>query len=76
MKFSDLADIICNEIGRDAGVALCAAICRQAASERIYIPDNFKLPPEIAPNDTPAAVARRYGVARSTAYNWVNRWRR
>lgn len=76
MKFAQLVEIICAEIGQDAGQSLCAAICRKAARERLYIPDEFNPPPVIAPNDTPAKVARQYGVARSTAYNWVNRWRR
>ena len=76
MKYAELVEIICAEIGDDAGHALCAAICRRAARERLYIPDKHEPPPVIAPNDTPAVVARRHGIARSTAYNWVNRWRR
>jgi len=31
---------------------------------------------EIRPTDTPAAVAQRYRVDRSTAHRWVTSWRR
>lgn len=35
-----------------------------------------RLRPEIAPNDTPLTVARRYGVPRSTARGWITAWRK
>lgn len=50
-------------------------ICREFGGERLYVPRRYTAP-EILPTDTPASVQRRYGVARSTAHNWVQRWRR
>lgn len=75
MKFSDLADIIRRECPPDLAARICAAICQAAAGETIYIPSRSG-PPEIAPNDTPASVAKRYRVDRSTGYRWVNAWRK
>lgn len=74
MKFSDLADIIRRHA--PAGAAdLIEAICREAAGETLYIPRRPDRP-EIRPADTPAQVQARHGVSRSTAYNWVTRWKR
>jgi transposase len=42
---------------------------------RVYIPQR-PAAPKILPTDTPTTVRARYGVPRSTAYAWVNRWRR
>lgn len=74
MRFAELVDLIKREIGEDRGRRLCDAICDECAGEEIYIP---KRPgaPEVKPTDTPATVARRNRVSRSTAYNWVTKYR-
>lgn len=75
MKFSDLAEVITATLGQDEARRLCLAISQRFAGETVYIPAR-PVPPEILPNDTPASVARRYRVDRSTGYRWVERWRR
>jgi hypothetical protein len=75
MKFSELADLLHQELGEDQGRRIVTAICVAFSSETVYIPQ-YKKPPDIKPTDTPATVARRFGVSRQTGYNWVNRWRR
>ena len=74
MRFADLAEILRRELGSEIGARACRAICAHAAGESVYIPGRSE-PPEILPTDTPKRVAERYGVPRSTAHNWVNRWR-
>lgn len=74
MRFSDLAEIIRRHLGKEAGDDLCSAICEEAPGEEVYIPRRFG-EPDVKPTDTPATVARRHRVSRSTAYNWVNKWR-
>lgn len=76
MKFSDLTEIIRRECGPQNALAdrICAAICKEASGETIYVTARPG-PPEILPNDTPASVARRYRVDRSTGYRWVQKWR-
>jgi hypothetical protein len=75
VKFVELADIIKREVGRDLADKVVEAICSAAAGEAVYIPRR-PARPSIEPSDTPTAVARKHNVSRSTAYNWVNRWRR
>ena len=74
MKFSALAEILKRELGPDLGARACRILCREAAGESVYIPARAE-PPEILPTDTPKRVQERYSVARSTAHNWVSRWR-
>ena len=74
MRFADLAEILRRELGHDLAARACRILCREAAGESVYIPSRAD-PPEILPTDTPRRVAERYGVPRSTAHNWVNRWR-
>jgi hypothetical protein len=50
-------------------------IAREWGGQRVYVPRRVGRP-EILPTDTPATVQRRYGVPRSTAHAWVQRWRR
>lgn len=75
MRFAELADLITREIGADTADALIAVICRECAGESVYIPQRPGQP-EIRPGDTPAVIARRHGVSRRTAYNWVTKHRR
>ena len=49
-------------------------ICAEWGGERIYIPKRER--PQITHQDTPQTIQQRYNVSRSTAYNWVNAWRR
>ena len=74
MRFADLAEILRRELGPDLAAKACKIICREAAGESVYIPSRDG-PPEILQTDTPKRVAERYGIPRSTAHNWVNRWR-
>jgi len=50
-------------------------IRREWGGQRIYIPSRAPRP-KILPTDTPKTIQRRYGVPRSTAHSWVQRWRR
>lgn len=75
MKFAELTEIVRAQIDANAAEKLLSAICAAAAGEYVYIPRRHD-DPKIEPNDTPATVARRYGVSRQTGYNWVNRWRK
>lgn len=74
MRYADLVEILERELGHDLAVRGCAALCREAAGETLYIPRRVE-PPAVAPTDTVRAVQVRYGVAERTARNWVNRWR-
>jgi hypothetical protein len=74
MRFAELAEILRRELGSELASKACRVLCQQAAGESVYIPTRAAAP-EILPTDTPKRVADRYGVPRSTAANWVNRWR-
>ena len=74
MRFADLADIVRAELGPHAADRLLQRICAEAAGEQVYIPSRHA-PPKIEPTDTPKAVQARYKVSRTTAHNWVARWR-
>ncbi len=74
MKFAEFAAFLTEALGAEASARACALLCQRAAGESVYIPARPG-PPVIAPNDTPATVARRYRVSRPTAYRWVNKWR-
>jgi hypothetical protein len=51
-------------------------IAAEWGGERVYVPRRAVQRPEIQATDTPQMIQRRHGVARSTAYSWVQRWRR
>jgi len=74
MRFADLAEILRRVIGQEAADKAIAALCSEASGEQVYIPSRHGRP-KILPNDTPKTVQKRHNVSRSTAYNWVNRWR-
>jgi len=74
MRFPDLADIIKRELGESAAKRVLNAICRDAAGEQVYIPARPS-DPELLPTDTVKTIRRRHAVSRSTAYNWINKYR-
>ena len=75
MNFCDLAELMRETLGQEEARRVCLVIAQRFAGETVYIPAR-PIPPEILPNDTPASVARRYRVDRSTGYRWVDKWRR
>ena len=52
---------------------LCELLAEHYGGERIYVPKVCDRP-RIEPHDTPQTLMAK-GVRRSTAYNWVTRWR-
>lgn len=74
MKFPEFTDLLREALGAPEADRLCAILCQRAGGESIYIPARQDKP-VIAPSDTPAVVARKYRVSRTTAYRWVSRWR-
>ena len=75
MTFGELSEILRRELGADLATRACAALCREAAGESVYVPRRPTGRPEIAPGETARAVQARYAVSERTARNWVNRWR-
>lgn len=75
MTFADLTDILRREIGADLAARACAALCREAAGESVYVPRRMPGRPEIRSDDTSHALQVRYGVAPRTARRWVTRWK-
>lgn len=61
------------ELTPDCVVSLIAS---EWGGERVYVPRRAHRRLEIAPSDTPQTIARKHGVARRTAYRWVNGWKR
>lgn len=55
--------------------AVVTVIAAEWGGERVYVPRRAARP-EVSATDTPQTIQRRHGVARSTAYSWVQRWRR
>jgi hypothetical protein len=74
MIFAELAELIRREIGAEVGDRLLLAICQECAGESLYIPRRTGRP-ELSDTDTPQSIQARYGVSRSTAYNWVSSWK-
>jgi hypothetical protein len=74
VKFTELAEILERELGRDLAARCCAALRREASGEDVYIPRRDG-PPAILPTDTPRTVQARYGVPARKARDWVHRWR-
>lgn len=54
---------------------VCEILATHYGGTRPHIGKRWQQP-EISPRDTPATVQRKYGVPRSTAHNWVQRWKR
>lgn len=75
MTLDEVAVILERALGQDQARVALEAICREAAGESLYIPRRAARP-EIRPSDTPQALQKKYGISRTTAYNWVNNWRR
>jgi hypothetical protein len=71
--FEDLRALLAREVLTPQRV--CEILAEHYGGERLYIPRRCEPPPEIGPGDTPQKLMA-HGVKRSTAYNWVNRWRR
>lgn len=53
---------------------VCKILAERWGGERPYIARRVERQ-QIDPLDTPKTVARKHGVSRSTAYNWVKMWR-
>jgi hypothetical protein len=75
VNFRQLMQIVEREIGSAESARVAEAICRDAAGERIYIPERPG-PPIIAAGASPVEVARQFGVHRNTASAWVRRYSR
>jgi len=74
VRFEDLADIVRREVGESLAIRILRALRRDAGGEQIYIPQK-EPPPEVTPRDTVHGLRERHRISRSTAYNWVNRWK-
>ena len=75
MRFEDFADIIRREVGAAMTNRILMALCRQAPGEDVYIPKK-EPKPTITPLDTVTRLRERHNISRSTAYNWVNQWKK
>lgn len=72
--FDLLARIVTDRMGQEDGQALLLDICRSLNGRRVYVPRYPTLRED--PQAPIEVIQDRYRVSRSTAYNWVNRWKR
>ena len=75
MTLSDLRALLAPHLGESETERVLELMVRLCPGDEIYIPRRARAP-DIRPDDTPAAVQRRYNVSRATAYNWVSAYRR
>ena len=75
MTLSDLRALLAPHLGDAETERVLELMTRLGPGDEIYIPRRARAP-DIRPDDTPAAVQRRYNVSRATAYNWVSAYRR
>ena len=70
--WQDLEQIIREECG-DHAPRVLSRIRIICGGMRLYVP--AKQPMEVTQKDTPKTLQAKYGVSRSTAYNWLNKYR-
>jgi hypothetical protein len=75
MTLTELRALLVRELGETTTDRVLDLMVRVCPGEEIYVPKRARAP-EIRPEDTPAAIQRRYNVSRATAYNWVSAYRR
>lgn len=73
--YSELRAILA-ECGADRALIerVCEGVCARLGGERHYIGKRWRAP-EVQTQDSPAAIQRRNGVSRRTAYRWVDAWK-
>jgi hypothetical protein len=75
VTLAELRALLVPELGEQQTDRVLELMVRLCPGDEVYIPKRARAP-EIRPEDTPAAIQRRYNVSRATAYNWVSAYRR
>lgn len=71
--FDDLCEILREEFGSAVAEKVVQRIRDALGSQRLYVPSKPR--PDVNSRDTVKTIRKKHGVARSTAYNWINRYR-
>lgn len=78
MRLPDLAEILIRVLGDDDTRRALDALCKEAGGETLYIPSRPARPDrsDLRPTDTVQTLIQTRGISKSTAYRWVDRWRK
>lgn len=71
--YDDLVRILCEECGDPLADRIARRIRALLGSQSIYVPSRGA--PDVTRKDTVETIRKRHGVSRSTAYNWLNKYR-
>ncbi len=71
--WDEVVAILCDECGKVVAEKVVLRVRKMYGGNSIYIPS--KPTPQVEPVDTPTSLRKKHGISRSTAYNWLNKYR-